>query len=99
MMPMKNAPSDMKSAASPRKETARLRALATGLRLIMTAAPKTSISAEAVQKKKGDIIVRRGGLPFCHVERSETSPAISGCEPASKWSEVLLPRLRDQDDR
>ena len=56
MMPMKNASSDMKSAASPRKETTRLSALATGLRLMMTAAPKTSMSAEAIQKKEGDMV-------------------------------------------
>ena len=40
-MPMKNASSDMKSAARPEKETTRLSALAIGLRLITTAAPKT----------------------------------------------------------
>src|SRR6266496_3336860 len=55
MMPMKNASSDMKSAASPRKETTRLSALATGLRLMTTAAPKISIKAAAIQKKMGDI--------------------------------------------
>src|SRR2546423_10049117 len=55
MMPMKKASSDMKSAASPRKETTRLRALATGLRFTITASPKTSMSAEASQKKTGDI--------------------------------------------
>src|SRR6266446_2946127 len=56
MMPTKNASSDMKSAARPRNETTRLSALAIGLRLMITAAPKTSMRAEAIQKKTGDII-------------------------------------------
>jgi len=34
----------------------------------------------------------------CHVERSETSPAIAeGDRPPDK-SEILLPQLRDQND-
>src|SRR5947207_15067339 len=45
----------MKSPARPRKETTRLKALATGLRLIMTATPKTSMSSEKIQKRNADI--------------------------------------------
>ena len=56
MMPTKKASSDMKSAARPRKETTRLSALAMGLRLITTAAPKTSMSNAKIQKRKGGII-------------------------------------------
>src|SRR5207253_11445010 len=44
----------MKSPARPRKETSRLNALATGLRLMTTATPKTSMSSEKVQKKNAD---------------------------------------------
>src|SRR6266487_5633687 len=45
----------MKSPARPRKETTRLNALATGLRLMTTATPKTSMSSEKIQKKNADI--------------------------------------------
>src|SRR6267143_58165 len=53
---MKYAFSDMKSAARPRNETTRLRALATGLRLMITAAPKISVISAKSQKRNGDII-------------------------------------------
>src|SRR6266487_2714698 len=46
----------MNSAASPRNETTRLRALATGFRLTMTAAPKISVINAKTQKRNGDII-------------------------------------------
>src|SRR5438105_5799863 len=55
MMPMKNASSDMNSAERPMKQTTRLSALAIGLRLITTAAPKTSIKKAKSQKRMGDI--------------------------------------------
>src|SRR5204862_7695187 len=55
MMPMKNASSDMNSAERPMKQTTRLSALAIGLRLITTAAPKTSITKAKSQKRMGDI--------------------------------------------
>ena len=45
----------MKSAARPRNETTRLSALATGLRLMTTAAPKISISSAKIQNRNGDI--------------------------------------------
>src|SRR5205809_7569125 len=45
----------MKSPARPRKETTRLKALATGLRLTTTATPKTSMSSEKIQKRNADI--------------------------------------------
>src|SRR5450432_1958058 len=97
MIPIKNASSDMKSAASPRKETTRLSALAIGLRLMMTAAPKTSMSVAAAQKKKGDIIVRRRLPPPCHVERSKTSLTISGGESDGKPSSILRSAQDDKD--
>src|SRR6266571_3646357 len=55
MIPTKKASSDMKRAANPRKETTRLSALATGLRLTTTAAPKISISNAKIQNRMGDI--------------------------------------------
>ena len=45
----------MKSAASAKNETTRLSALATGLRLMTTAAPNTSINEAKIQKRNGDI--------------------------------------------
>src|SRR5205085_8515496 len=55
MMPMKKASSDMNNAERPMKQTTRLSALAIGLRLITTAAPKTSITKAKSQKRTGDI--------------------------------------------
>src|SRR6266545_3363753 len=45
----------MNSAARPRNDTTKLRALATGLRLMTTAAPKISVSKAKIQNKNGDI--------------------------------------------
>src|SRR5438045_676855 len=45
----------MKSAARPRNDTTRLRALATGLRLMTTAAPKINVSKAKTQNRNGDI--------------------------------------------
>src|SRR5258705_3537257 len=45
----------MKSAANAKNETTRLSALATGLRLMITAAPKTSIIKAKIQNKNGDM--------------------------------------------
>src|SRR6266478_4738170 len=56
MMPTKKASSDMNSAANPRNETTRLSALATGLRLTTTAAPKINVISAKTQNKNGDII-------------------------------------------
>src|SRR5205823_6353448 len=55
MIPTKKASSDMNSAASPRKETTRLSALATGLRLTTTATPKISINNAKTQNSNGGI--------------------------------------------
>ena len=55
MIPMKNASSDMNNADSPMKQMTRLSALAIGLRLMITAAPNTSIRKAKNQKRKGDI--------------------------------------------
>src|SRR5678815_1963781 len=55
MMPTKNASSDMNSADNPRNETTRLRALATGFRLMTTATPKITVSTAKIQNRKGDI--------------------------------------------
>src|SRR5215467_11649027 len=45
----------MKRAASPRNETTRLSALAIGFRLIITAAPNTSINNAKIQNRNGDM--------------------------------------------
>src|SRR6266513_2460037 len=45
----------MKSAASPRNDRTRLNALATGLRLMTTAAPKINVSKAKIQNRNGDI--------------------------------------------
>src|SRR5438067_10568200 len=55
MIPMKNASSAMNKAESPRKQTTRLSALAIGLRLITTSAPKTSITMAKSQNRKEGI--------------------------------------------
>src|SRR5206468_3113455 len=55
MIPTKYASSDTNNAESPRNETTRLRALATGLRLMTTAAPKISVISAKIQKRNGDI--------------------------------------------
>src|SRR6201999_558108 len=55
MIPMKYAFNDMNSAARPRNDTTKLRALATGLRLMTTAAPKISVSNAKIQNRKGNI--------------------------------------------
>src|SRR5207253_8497916 len=56
----------MKSAASPRNETTKLSALATGLRLITTAAPNTSISRANDQNRNGDIARLFAFVPLQH---------------------------------
>src|SRR5947208_6951576 len=61
MIPMKNASSAMNNAESPRKQTTRLSALAIGLRLITTSAPKTSITMAKSQNRKEGI--KLSGLP------------------------------------
>src|SRR5438270_535077 len=55
MTPMKNAFSDTNRTDNPRKETTRLRALAIGFRLIMTAAPKPIMTRAKIQKWKEGI--------------------------------------------
>jgi hypothetical protein len=60
----------MKSAAKPMKQTTKLSALATGLRLMTTAAPKMSMSAEKSQKKNGDISLS----PYFFSFHFKTSP-------------------------
>src|SRR5438094_9519263 len=52
----------MNSAASPRNETTRLSALATGLRLMTTAAPKINVISAKTQNKNDDIIDFRIGI-------------------------------------
>src|SRR4051812_16002900 len=56
MIPMKKASSDMNKAARAMKQMTRLNALAIGLRLSTTAAPKTRSSKAKIQKRKGEII-------------------------------------------
>ena len=45
----------MNSAARPRNDTTKLRALATGLRLMTTAAPKITVTNAKIQNRNGDI--------------------------------------------
>jgi hypothetical protein len=45
----------MKSAARPRNDMTKLSALATGLRLRTTAAPKINVSKAKIQNRNGDI--------------------------------------------
>src|SRR5207302_4500776 len=52
---MKNAFSDTNRTDNPRNETTRLRALAIGFRLIMTAAPKPIMTRAKIQKRKEGI--------------------------------------------
>src|SRR6201981_456999 len=56
MIPTKNASSDMNNAESPRNETTRHSALATGFRLRTTAAAKITVSTAKIQNRNGDII-------------------------------------------
>jgi hypothetical protein len=60
MIPIKNASRDINKAESPRKQTTKLSALAIGLRLMTTAAPKTSITIAKSQKRKEGI--KLGGV-------------------------------------
>jgi hypothetical protein len=55
MIPIKNASRDINKAERPRKQTTKLSALAIGLRLMTTAAPKTSITIAKSQKRKEGI--------------------------------------------
>src|SRR5438552_9398838 len=66
-MPMKNASSDMNSAERPMKQTTRLRALAIGLRLITTAAPKPNMTSAKIQNKKAGITRLRIGFSLLFV--------------------------------
>src|SRR6266480_4650480 len=65
MIPTKYASSDMNSAANPRKETTILSALATGLRLMTTAAPKISVISAKNQNRNGDIIYCGSRIAGC----------------------------------
>jgi hypothetical protein len=50
--PMKKASRETNSAASPRNETTRLSALATGLRLMITAAPKNEHESRSAPEEE-----------------------------------------------
>src|SRR4029450_4222303 len=52
----------MNSAAKPRKDTTKLKALDTGLRLMTTAAPKISVSKAKIQNRNGDMSYWSGGV-------------------------------------
>src|SRR4029453_8012737 len=62
MIPIKYAFSDMKSAARPRNDMTKLRALATGLRLRTTAAPKINVSKAKIQNRNGDMSYLSGAV-------------------------------------
>src|SRR4051812_28831675 len=55
MTPIKKASRETKRAARPRKQTTKLSALVTGLRLTTTINPKTSMIPAKVQKSAGAI--------------------------------------------
>src|SRR5215472_11801202 len=91
MIPTKNASSDMNSADNPRNETTRLRALATGFRLRMTAAPKITVNTAKIQNRNGDIslnfdfriLISEFGQSFFSFQFS-TTPRVAGrsfCHP------------------
>src|SRR5437667_8803283 len=73
MIPMKNASRDMNKAESPRKQTTRLSALAIGLRLITTSAPKTSITMAKSQKRKEGIKLS-GAMGYWSIGQNKTRP-------------------------
>src|SRR5438270_14032313 len=73
MIPMKNASRDMNKAESPRKQTTRLSALAIGLRLMTTSAPKTSITMAKTQKRKEGIKLS-GATEYWSIGRNTTRP-------------------------
>src|SRR3954471_23822214 len=62
----------MKRAARPRKETTRLKALATGLRLTTTAAPKTSMSSAKIQKSQAGLMEFR--ISNCKTRTEKAGP-------------------------
>src|SRR4026208_1706777 len=85
MIPIKNASRDMKRAESPMKERTRLRALAIGLRLITTAAPKPSMTRAKSQKRRRGISKFRildwgleSEMGYDHAIRNPKSAACNG---------------------
>src|SRR6266404_9365459 len=84
----------MKSAASPRKDTTRLNALATGLRLTTTATPKASIKMAKNQKRNAGI--RNCGLRIadCGLRAKSTIRFLtSGVRPLISF--LLVPFQND----
>src|SRR5437763_5418868 len=73
MIPIKNASRDINKAESPRKQMTRLSALAMGLRLMTTSAPKTSITMAKSQKRKEGIKLS-GVLEKWSSKRNKTRP-------------------------
>src|SRR2546423_9433462 len=90
-MPTKKESSDMNSADSPRNETTRLRALATGLRLRTTAAPKITVSAAKIQKRKADISQATDEHRSNHRCKSESkNPCLSVLIRVNPWLLLFL---------
>src|SRR6266480_13303 len=100
MIPMKNASRDMNKAESPRKQTTRLSALAIGLRLMTTSAPKTSITMAKSQNRKEGIKLsgltkwRSNGVlgerkRTCHFSNTPT------LHYSSVWLLLLIPLQND----
>src|SRR5262249_43254990 len=67
----------MNSAARPRNDTTKLRALATGLRLMTTAAPKISVNNEKIQNRNGGM--ERGSEFRFQMEENVARPIPEPC--------------------
>src|SRR6266513_3868962 len=93
MIPTKYASSDMNSAASPRNETTRLSALATGLRLMTTAAPKITVNDAKSQKRSGDIFQATDEHGSNTDVKSECAKSVNIC--VNLWLLLLFVPFQD----
>src|SRR5437870_9529670 len=90
----------MNSAESPRNETTKLRALATGLRLMTTAAPKISVISAKNQNRNGDIIDCGSRIAGCgnkdgrRVENQQLAILLISFRSISTRRRALLRRFR-----
>src|SRR5688572_9457641 len=95
MMPMKKASSEMKRAERPIKQMTRLSALAIGLRLMMTAAPKTSMRKAKSQKRIG--LIGRLQIADCRlqIEIDCRHPICNRQSAICNWPSFLVVPLQD----
>src|SRR4026208_2443599 len=92
----------MKSAARPRNDTTKLSALATGFRLITTAAPKINVSKAKTQNRNGDISYWSDGVmdqqleePMGSDQHSDAFRLLISCRSISTRRHALLRRSRE----